>query len=143
DALSAGRAPAPVDAAIDGRGGVMTPVSDALHDEQLAGLLDQLTDRQRRGEFVDVESLARQHPEIAGELRRLWAAVQVAGAFGRLSSPSLPPAKPATPAAASALPRRFGDYELLEEIGRGGMGVVYKARQVSLDRLVALKMLRY
>jgi serine/threonine-protein kinase len=123
-------------------------------DELLASLIDRLTGEQRAGRAADIDAAARAHPDLAAELRELWAVAQFAhmarpprttpaptAAYAPAGAP--PRAAPARDAPdAAALPREFGDFELLEEVGRGGMGVVYKARQKSLDRIVALKLVR-
>jgi len=114
---------------------------DTPCDEQLASLLAELTDRAQHGHEVDIERVCREHPEFAEELRSLWGTVLVADAVGGSDRPENETAGTESPKAAFELPHSFGDYELLEEIGRGGMGIVYRARQVSLNREVAVKMI--
>jgi eukaryotic-like serine/threonine-protein kinase len=115
-------------------------LATSTRDDRLAELIASLTERQQRGEIADVEAAASEHPDLADELRSLWATAQFAAAFAspKGDAPTLP-----TPSAEhSPPPDSFGDYEILEELGRGGMGVVYRARQRSLNRVVAIKLMR-
>ncbi|MCC9641708.1 serine/threonine protein kinase [Rhodopirellula sp. JC740] len=123
--------------------------SGAEHDQYLADVLADLTDRICRGQAVDFEATCEEHPTLAGELRKLWGAVLVTDTAGVAHDEI--PASPEKNAAAESdssthwrtlrLPTTMGDFDLLEEVGRGGMGVVFRARQRSLDRVVAIKMI--
>jgi eukaryotic-like serine/threonine-protein kinase len=94
------------------------------------------------GKNPDREKLLAQHQDLADDLRSFLAENdKMRRLVDQQEAATLAPDRSADAPAAGTKVRYFGDYELLEEIARGGMGVVYKARQVSLNRIVALKMI--
>src|SRR5262249_45493944 len=104
-------------------------------------LLNQLAEefaaRYRRGERPALQEYVDRHPELADDIREFFPAVvemeQVKDDRREVQEP--PATGPLPPL------ERPGDYRIIREIGRGGMGVVYEAEQVSLGRHVALKVL--
>jgi WD40 repeat protein len=109
-------------------------------DRRFEVVIEQFLREREAGRTPDPQRYLDSFPELTSQLRGFFAGQDL---FDRLA-PDLVPQTLGTPTPRSlALPQlgeRIGGFELLEEVGRGGMGVVYRARQTQLGRVVALKM---
>jgi serine/threonine protein kinase len=103
-------------------------------------LAEEFLERKRRGERPTLQDYLERHPELAGEIRDLFPALLMMEDLGE-GSGGTTGSRAADGVAVGTRLERLGDYRILREIGRGGMGVVYEAEQESLGRRVALKVL--
>ena len=111
-------------------------MNDLPEDAEQLRLLEEYLAQIQSGRAADRNAILRAHPELDSAIRCLEALERMA--------PSPAPDdldKPDASGETDELPRDFGPFELLSEIGRGAMGVVYRARQTDLDRTVAVKMI--
>ena len=135
--------------------------TDSSRQNRLNQIIAEYLEAVQAGESPDRRELLDRHPDLANELAAFFADHDRMKVLAEptVDAATLPPSDTDASDAATLPPsdakvisadaapavgtriRYFGDYELLEEIARGGMGVVYKAKQVSLNRIVALKMI--
>ncbi|MBN1510386.1 MAG: protein kinase [Phycisphaerae bacterium] len=115
--------------------GSSSPHLGSEPDDRLSAIVSEFFDRRQVDKDLTPEQFVAEHPDVAEELRRFLDGLPLidkACALGG-DGPSWPSVSPDLPA--------IEGYELIEEIGRGGMGVVYKARQRSTKRIVAVKVM--
>jgi serine/threonine protein kinase/WD40 repeat protein/tetratricopeptide (TPR) repeat protein len=105
-------------------------------DLLLNQLADEFAARQRRGERPSLQEYCDRHPNLADDIRALFPALVELEQAKADAGPELAVAEAEAPPVTL-----LGDFRLLREVGRGGMGVVYEAEQISLGRRVALKLL--
>ena len=114
---------------------------DLERDQRFANLLTALMDSAGSEQELDLEATCNEHPEFAEELREIWGTVQVTRAAGTLSSAVIDQQNLPARHQQLDLPVDIGSYVLEEEIGRGGMGIVYRARRKNDNQAVAVKMI--
>ena len=105
--------------------------------EELETLADEFTERLRRGENPPVTEYVEKYPALAEEIRELFPTI---AAMERLKVHKEHAGTGKASLGAAQLDR-LGDFRIIREIGRGGMGIVYEAEQESLGRPVAIKVL--
>ena len=115
-----------------------SPDTEQALDAELERIIEAAFDGLQNGEPIDVEALAATHPEYATELREL---LPMMASLLRLSERTGSIAT--APETGVAVRQQLGDFRLIREIGRGGMGIVYEAEQLSMGRQVALKVLPF
>ncbi len=107
--------------------------------EQLLAVLEEYMEDLSAGKTCDIERLAAAHPDIAQPLKEYVGSLNLLHqAAGGLGSP-----EHAATVSRHLTEKRLGDFDIIREIGRGGMGIVYEAKQISLGRRVALKVLPF
>src|SRR5262249_37559634 len=108
-------------------------------ESRLVHILDDYLAALRAGTPVDRDQLLARYPELAQDLAECLASLE----FIRRAAATPCLVEPANALRDEALSGILGDFRIVGEIGRGGMGVVYEALQISLDRRVALKILPF